>query len=83
MIVGLSWYLGFLRSAIFIGFLWMTCAGCGQLRTVYLARHERGLERKKQKMDYLKKMVRRELDVEDQGSGKARQGAGAIDKELK
>ena len=27
-------------SAICIGFLSMPCAGCGQLRTVYLARHE-------------------------------------------
>ena len=35
-------------SAIFIGLLWMTSAGCGQLRTLYLARHERALERKKQ-----------------------------------
>ena len=26
-------------SAIFIGFLWMTCGVCGQLRTVYLGRH--------------------------------------------
>ena len=25
-----------LLSSIFIGFLWMTCGGCGQLRTVYL-----------------------------------------------
>ena len=70
-------------SAIFIGFLWMTCAGCGQLRTVYMGRHERALERKKQKMDNLKKMVRRELDVEAKGSGKAQQGAGDIDTELK
>ena len=70
-------------SAIFIRFFWMACAGFGQLRTVYLARHERVLDPKKQKMDNLKKMVRRELDVEAQGSGKARQGAAAIDTELK
>ena len=47
-------------SAIFIRFFWMACAGFGQLRTVYLARHERVLDPKKQKMDNLKKMVRRE-----------------------
>ena len=40
--------------------------------------HERALERKKQKMDKLKKMVRRELDVEAQGS-KRGNGSEAID----
>ena len=60
----------------------MTCAVCGQLRTVYVGRHKRALERKKQKMDKLKKMVRRELDVEAQGS-KRGNGAEAIDTELK
>ena len=47
-----------------------------------MGRHERALERKKQKMDNLKKMVRRELDVEAQGS-KSGNGAEAIDTELK
>ena len=56
----------------------MTCAVCGQLCTVYVGRHKRALERKKQKMDKLKKMVRRELDVEAQGS-KRGNGSEAID----
>ena len=73
-------------TSIFVGFCWMTCACCGQQRTVYLARHERALERKKQKMDNLKRLLRRELesDVEAQGSGKAvQQSTAAIDTELK
>ena len=45
-------------TSIFIGFCWMTCAGCGQQRTVYLARHERALERKKHKMDDLKRLLK-------------------------
>ena len=60
----------------------MTCAVCGQLRTVYLGSHERALEKKKQKMDKLKKMVRSELDVEAQGS-KHGNGADTIGTELK
>ena len=69
-------------SANFLGFLWMTCGMCGQLRTVYNGRHERALEKKKEKMDRLKKMVRRELDVEAQGS-KRGNAAEAIDTDLK
>ena len=39
--------------------------------------------RAKETNNNLKEMVRRELDVEAQGSGKAQQGTAAIDTELK
>ena len=80
-------------SPIFIEFLWMTCVVSGQLRTVYLSRHERELEKKRKKDELkkmeeikkeeeLKKLVRRELDVKAQGSRRGN-GTEAIDTELK
>ena len=72
--------------SIFIGFYWMSCSACGQLKTVYLARHERLQERKKKKMNNSKRLLRRELesDVEAaQGSGRARrQSTSPIDTDL-
>ena len=48
----------------------------------YNGRHEWAVEKKKEKMDRLKKMVRRDLDVEAQGS-KRGNAAEALDTDLK
>ena len=57
--------------SIFVGFIYMSCGACGQLRTVYnLKRHERSQTKREKIVVNLRELLKKEMqaDAEQVGS---------------